>query len=99
MASTVSSQERALPAMNTDPVGTNHHRRRRFEPPPLRLHAEWAAFTGAPSGAAQHDFLVPNPRPDLSVAPCARPQPAERPDFADPDSMFWTPASHAGDAA
>ena len=84
--------------MNNDPLGANHNRRR-FEPPALRLRAEWPALTGAPARTAQHDFLVPNPRPDLSAAPCARPQPAERPCFADPDSMFWNPESHAGDAA
>ena len=83
--------------MHTDPLGASHSRRR-FESPTLRLRAEWPALSAAPARTARHDFLVPNPRPDLSVVPCPRPQPAERPDFADPDSMFWTPASHAGAA-
>ncbi len=60
---------------------------RRSETPALRL-------LGAP--AAEHDFLVPNPRPDLSelVAALAAPAPARQVAF-DPDSMFW----HPGDAA
>ena len=83
--------------MNTDPLGASH--RRRFVPPTRRLRAEGPALTGAPARTAPHDFLVPNPRPDLSGAPCARPPHAGHPDFADPDSMFWTPEAHTGDAA
>lgn len=58
---------------------------RRSETPALRL-------LGAPT--ARHDFLVPNPRPDLSEPVAALAAPARRRAF-DPDSMFW----HPGDAA
>jgi hypothetical protein len=52
---------------------------------PLRL-------LGAPD--TQHDFLVPNPRPDLSEL-VAAPAPRACRVAVDPDSMFW----HPGDAA
>jgi hypothetical protein len=57
----------------------------RSETPALRL-------VGAPT--ARHDFLVPNPRPDLSEPVAAVAGSARRNAF-DPDSMFWNP----GDAA
>ena len=43
-----------------------------------------------------HDFLVPNLRPDLTGGPAEREQ---RRRFIEPDSIFWSPESDAGDAA
>ena len=81
--------------MKTDPTGASPIHRRP-EAPAFRLRAEFPALTGA----ARHDFLVPNPRPDLTgSAPAARPQRQDRRPFIEPDSIFWCPETHAGDAA
>lgn len=72
-----------------------------FASPSLRLSAESPALTDETALAAMHDFLVPNPRPDLSrdgdafACPTRR---TRRHDF-EPDSIFWSPESDAGDAA
>ena len=86
--------------MNTDPTGASPLHRRP-EPPPLRLRGEWSVPVSAPSPAAEHDFLVPNPRPDLTAGPAlaARLEHVERRSVIEPDSIFWCPESHAGDAA
>jgi hypothetical protein len=75
-----------------------HHR---IEIPALRFRAELPALPGLPAPIAPHDFLVPNPRPDLCLDDGAfagtEPRTA-RYDF-EPDSIFWSPESDAGDAA
>ncbi|MCX6954084.1 MAG: hypothetical protein NTV51_18190 [Verrucomicrobia bacterium] len=67
--------------------------------PTHRLPAEFPAWSQPPQLAALHDFLVPNPRPDLAAEPPAQPRPRARRRYDEPDSMFWSPESHAGDAA
>jgi len=65
------------------------------QPPARRLRPE------LPAVSAAHDFLVPNPRPDLTRAPALAAPAAreERRRFIEPDSIFWCPVSHDGDAA
>ena len=46
-----------------------------------------------------HDFLVPVLWPDLSPQPEPQAERIEGGRFLDPDSMFWSPESHGGDAA
>ena len=81
--------------MNTHPIGASPIHGL-FEPPALRHRAELPALTRAPSRPAMHDFLVPNLRPDLTGGPAEREQ---RRRFIEPDSIFWSPESDAGDAA
>ncbi len=72
-----------------------------FASPGLRLPAEPPALTDEPALAPIHDFLVPNPRPDLSRDDESLALPTRRAlhhDFG-PDSIFWSPESGAGDAA
>jgi hypothetical protein len=70
-----------------------------FEPAPLRLGAALPSLPRTHSIAAMHDFLVPVLRPDLSALTEPPPDRIERSRFIDPDSMFWSPEAHGGDAA
>ncbi len=75
-----------------------------FETQPIRLRAELPALPRS-AYAPAHDFLVPNPRPDLSgatEASAALPAQADftrRPRLIEPDSIFWSPAAQSSDAA
>lgn len=82
--------------MNTTTIGASHIPGL-FETQPLRLRAELPALPRAPY--ATHDFLVPNPRPDLTGDVPAQPARAERRSYIEPDSMFWHPEAQADDAA
>ena len=73
-----------------------------FEPPALRLRAALPARQRTAPGPVMHDFLVTNPRPDLSDDAPTSEAPAdhcERRRCIEPDSIFWSPETHAGDAA
>ena len=67
-----------------------------FQPQAFRLRAEFPALARVSARPAMHDFLVPNLRPDLVGDAAER---EERHPFIEPDSMFWSPESDAGDAA
>lgn len=64
-------------------------------PHATRLRAEFPVVT-APRHDAQHDFLVPNPRPDLTPAVATSVTHAR---FVEADSIFWRPPSWDDDAA
>ena len=70
-----------------------------FEPPPLRFRAEWPTRPRPSSDAARHDFLVPILWPDVAAVTDPHPEPREHRRYLDPDSMFWSPASHSRDTA
>lgn len=83
--------------MNTTTIGASHIPGL-FERQTFRHRAELPALRAIPH-EAMHDFLVPNPRPDLTDEPAAQPEYGERRHFIEPDSIFWSPESQAGDAA
>jgi|GEM_PF-2988430 len=70
-----------------------------FEPPPLRFRAEWPTRPRIPLDTALHDFLVPVLWSELSPQPEPPSERSEHRRCLDPDSMFWSPASHRGDTA
>jgi hypothetical protein len=71
----------------------------RSEPTPLRLRADSPARLRSSSGAARHDFLVPILWPEFDTGNEPRPEHTDHRRFPDPDSMFWSPTLHGGDAA
>jgi len=99
--------------MNTTTTGASHTIPGTFSTPPLRRRAELPALPRA-AYQAQHDFLVPNARPDLAneadtgaqltttEVRAALPAQAEftpRPRIIEPDSIFWSPEVQSSDAA
>ena len=71
MASSVSLRAGASPNMNTPTIRPKQRRRGFATTEPLRVRAEFTGASARPRvilpSAAEHDFLVPNPRPDLTT--------------------------------